>query len=115
MLTHRNLVVNATQLIAWMPGLKNAQERFLCAIPFFHVYGLTVALLGPITIAATMIIHPNPREIEPIMKLITRTKPAIFPGVPTMYIAIVNHPRVSRYDLKSIRDKRTNLNSQEIG
>ena len=103
MLTHRNLVVNATQLIAWMPGLKNAQERFLCAIPFFHVYGLTVALLGPITIAATMIIHPNPREIEPIMKLITKTKPAIFPGVPTMYVAIVNHPRVSRYDLKSIR------------
>jgi len=103
MLTHRNLVVNATQLIAWFPGLKQSQEVFLCAIPFFHVYGLTVALLGPITIAATMVIHPNPREIEPIMKLITKTKPAIFPGVPTMYVAIVNHPKVSRYDLKSIR------------
>jgi len=103
MLTHRNLVVNATQLIAWFPGLKRAQEKFLCAIPFFHVYGLTVALLGPVTIAATMIIHPNPREIEPVMKLITKTKPAIFPGVPTMYIAIVNHPHVSKYDLKSIR------------
>jgi len=103
MLTHRNLVVNATQLIAWFPGLKESQEVFLCAIPFFHVYGLTVALLGPITIAATMVIHPNPREIEPIMKLITKTKPAIFPGVPTMYVAIVNHPKVSRYDLKSIR------------
>ncbi|TLZ55432.1 MAG: long-chain fatty acid--CoA ligase, partial [Methanobacteriota archaeon] len=103
MLTHRNLVVNATQLIAWMPGLKNAEEKFLCAIPFFHVYGLTVALLGPMTIGATMIIHPNPREIEPIMKLITKTKPAIFPGVPTMYVAIVNHKNVSKYDLKSIR------------
>ena len=103
MLTHRNLVVNATQLIAWMPGLKNAEEKFLCAIPFFHVYGLTVALLGPMTIGATMIIHPNPREIEPIMKLITKTKPAIFPGVPTMYVAIVNHKNVSKYDLRSIR------------
>ncbi len=103
MLTHRNLVVNATQLIAWFPGLKQAQEKFLCAIPFFHVYGLTVALLGPITIAATMILHPNPREIEPIMKLITKTRPAVFPGVPTMYVAIVNHPNVSNYDLNSIR------------
>src|SRR5438309_705033 len=103
MLTHRNLVVNATQLIAWFPGLKRAQEKCLCAIPFFHVYGLTVALLGPVSIAATMIIHPNPREIEPVMKVITKTKPAIFPGVPTMYIAIVNHPHVSKYDLKSIR------------
>jgi long-chain acyl-CoA synthetase len=103
MLTHRNLVVNAHQAIAWFPGLRPHEEKFLCAIPFFHVYGLTIALLGPITIAATMIIHPNPREIEPLMKLITKTKPAIFPGVPTMYIAIVNHPNVSRYDLKSIR------------
>jgi long-chain acyl-CoA synthetase len=103
MLTHRNLVVNAHQAIAWFPGLRPHEEKFLCAIPFFHVYGLTIALLGPITIAATMIIHPNPREIEPLMKLITKTKPAIFPGVPTMYIAIVNHPKVSKYDLKSIR------------
>ena len=103
MLTHRNLVVNAHQSIAWFPGLKPTQEKFLCAIPFFHVYGLTIALLGPITIAATMVIHANPREIEAIMKLITKTKPAIFPGVPTMYIAIVNHPKVSSYDLKSIR------------
>ena len=103
MLTHRNLVVNAHQAIAWFSGLKPSQERFLCAIPFFHVYGLTIALLGPITIGATMVIHPNPREIEPVMKLITKTKPALFPGVPTMYIAIVNHPKVSSYDLKSIR------------
>ncbi len=103
MLTHRNLVVNAHQAIAWFPGLAPGRERFLCAIPFFHVYGLTTALLGPIVIAAAMVIHPNPREIEPIMKLITKTRPTIFPGVPTMYVAMVNHPKISKYDLKSVR------------
>lgn len=103
MLTHRNLVVNAHQAIAWFPGLAPGRERFLCAIPFFHVYGLTTALLGPIVIAAAMVIHPNPREIEAIMKLITKTRPTIFPGVPTMYVAMVNHPKISKYDLKSVR------------
>ena len=103
MLTHRNLVANAYQAIAWFTGVRPGQDRFLAAIPFFHVYGLTTALLGRITAGATLVIHPNPREIEALMKLITKTKPAIFPGIPTMYIAILNHRNVSRYDLKSIR------------
>ena len=103
MLTHRNLVVNTHQAIAWFPGLTPGREVFMCAIPFFHVYGLTTALLGAVHIAAKMVLHPNPREIEAIMKLITKTKPTIFPGVPTMYVAIVNHPKVSKYDMKSVK------------
>ena len=103
MLTHRNLVVNTHQSIAWFPGLTPGQEVFMCAIPFFHVYGLTTALLGAVHIAAKMVMHPNPREIEAIMKLITKTKPTVFPGVPTMYVAIVNHPKVSKYDMKSVK------------
>ena len=103
MLTHRNLVVNTHQAIAWFPGLTPGREVFMCAIPFFHVYGLTTALLGAVHISAKMVLHPNPREIEAIMKLITKTKPTIFPGVPTMYVAIVNHPKVSKYDLKSVK------------
>ena len=103
MLTHRNLVVNTHQAIAWFPGLTPGREVFMCAIPFFHVYGLTTALLGAVHIAAKMVLHPNPREIEAIMKLITKTKPTIFPGVPTMYVAIVNHPKIAKYDMKSVK------------
>jgi len=103
MLTHRNLVANTNQAVAWFPGLKPGAETFLAAIPFFHVYGLTAALLSAVVLGAKMVIHPNPREIEAVMKLISKTKPAIFPGVPTMYVAIINHPKVSKYDLRSIR------------
>ena len=103
MLTHRNLVVNTHQAIAWFPGLTPGREVFMCAIPFFHVYGLTTALLGAVHISAKMVLHPNPREIEAIMKLITKTKPTIFPGVPTMYVAIVNHPKIAKYDMKSVK------------
>src|SRR2546422_195748 len=50
-----------------------------------------------------VILYPNPREIGAILKLINKTKPSLFPGVPTMYIAILRHPRLAKYDLRSIR------------
>lgn len=103
MLTHRNLVVNAHQASAWFPGVQRGKDRYLAAIPFFHVYGLTTALIAPLVDGACMVIHPNPREIEALMKLIHKQRPALFPGVPAMYVAMVNHPKLSKYDLKSIR------------
>jgi long-chain acyl-CoA synthetase len=103
MLTHRNLVANAMQTAAWLPGGVRGPERVLGAIPLFHVYGLTAVMLFSIVKGNEMILYPNPREIHAILKLIDRTKPALFPGVPTMYIAILRHPNLSRYDLRSIR------------
>ncbi|HKZ47646.1 MAG TPA: long-chain fatty acid--CoA ligase [Thermoplasmata archaeon] len=103
MLTHHNLVANALQTAAWLPDAKPGKEVFLSVIPFFHVYGLTTALLAPIRLAATMVIHANPREIPAILKLAHKTRPTIFPGVPTMYVAIINRPDVRKYDLRSIK------------
>ena len=103
MLTHRNLVANALQTAAWLPDAKPGKEVFLSVIPFFHVYGLTTALLAPVRLAATMVIHANPREIPAILKLAHKTRPTIFPGVPTMYVAIINRPDVRKYDLRSIK------------
>ena len=101
MLTHRNLVANALQGMSWIPT--KGRQRFLGAIPLFHVYGLTTVMLGPVALGAEVILHPNPREVEAILKLITKTKPTIFPGIPTLYIAILRHPNVSKYDLRSVR------------
>ncbi len=103
MLTHRNLVANAMQTAAWLPEKGGVQEKFLGAIPLFHVYGLTTVLLTGIVLGAETVLHPNPREINQILKLINKTKPSIFPGVPTMYIAILRNPKLSKYDLRSIR------------
>jgi long-chain acyl-CoA synthetase len=103
MLTHRNLVANALQAVAWLPTAGEQQERFLGVLPLFHVYGLTTAMTGPVALGADIILHPNPREIKAILKLVNKTKPSIFPGVPTMYIAILRHPNVAKYDLRSIK------------
>lgn len=102
MLTHRNLVSNALMTNAWMNPKEGVQDRFLGAIPLFHSYGVTAVLLSGITRAAELILYPNPREIDHILKLINKTKPTIFPGVPTMYIAILRNPDLKRYDLRSI-------------
>ena len=103
MLTHRNLVANALQTAAWLPAGARGPERILGAIPFFHVYGLTAVMLFSVTQGNEVILYPNPREIDSILKLVTKTKPSLFPGVPTMYVAILRNPNLSKYDLRSIR------------
>jgi long-chain acyl-CoA synthetase len=103
MLTHRNLVANAVQTAAWFATGSQTPERVLGAIPLFHVYGLTAVMLLSIAKASEIILYPNPREIDAILKLIDKTKPSLFPGVPTMYIAILRHPNLAKYDLRSVR------------
>ncbi|HWM51662.1 MAG TPA: long-chain fatty acid--CoA ligase [Thermoplasmata archaeon] len=103
MLTHRNLVANAMQTAAWFPEGAHGPEKVLGAIPLFHVYGLTAVMLFSIVTGNEVVLYPNPREIGAILKLINKTKPSLFPGVPTMYIAILRHPKLAKYDLRSIR------------
>src|SRR5881409_3457716 len=103
MLTHRNLVANAMQTAAWFPQGTHGPEKVLGAIPMFHVYGLTAVMLFSIVTGNEVVLYPNPREIGAILKLINKTKPSLFPGVPTMYIAILRHPKLAKYDLRSIR------------
>src|SRR2546427_12018029 len=101
MLTHRNLVANAMQTALWVPD-RGVPDRVLVAVPLFHVYGLTV-LLSATFRGNEVILHPDPREIGAILRLIQKARPTIFPGVPTMYIPILRHPKLSRYQLGSIR------------
>jgi long-chain acyl-CoA synthetase len=103
MLTHRNLVVNALQVNSWLPWKRKEQERILGAIPLFHVYGLTTVMTSAVAEGSKVILHPNPREIKAILKLINKQRPTLFPGVPTMYIAILRYPNLAKYDLKSIK------------
>jgi long-chain acyl-CoA synthetase len=103
MLTHRNLVVNTLQVKAWVTDGIEGGEKVMCAIPFFHVYGMTVAMLYGIAMGAELVIVPNPRPIENVMRVIAHERCTIYPGVPAMYIGIVNHPNVAQYDLKSVK------------
>jgi long-chain acyl-CoA synthetase len=103
MLTHCNLVANTVQISHWLVDIAQCSERMMSAIPFFHVYGMTVCMSLGVYVAAELTILPNPRPIENVMKAIQREKSTIYPGVPAMYIGIINHPDVTKYDLRSVK------------
>ncbi len=102
MLSHRNLVANALQTRHWMPEAQEAKERFLCALPFSHSYGLTTALTVPVTLGATMILKAQ-FQIKDILETIKKYRPTIFPGVPNMYMAINNFRGARKYGIRSIK------------
>lgn len=102
MLTHRNLVANTLQVVAWMPSATPGREKMMAAIPFFHVYGMTVAMNYAVYLGCEMVIVPNPRPIDNVMRIIARERATIFPGAPAMYNGIINHPDAANTDLRSI-------------
>jgi long-chain acyl-CoA synthetase len=74
-------------------------------LPLFHVYGnVGVQSLALITRNALALV-PNPRDIPDVLATINKVKPAFFNGVPTLYIAMLNHPdvRAGKIDFKSIK------------
>jgi long-chain acyl-CoA synthetase len=101
MLTHANLVANVVQCEAWFYKARKGQERVLAAIPFFHVYGMTVAMNFAIYTAAKLILVPR-FDVNMILKLIDHQQPTVFPGAPTMYIGLLNHPELAKYNISSI-------------
>jgi len=102
MLTHRNLSSNALQVRAWIPDFREGEEVVLGAIPFFHVYGMTVAMNLALLGAAKLVLLPRP-EIGPIVEAIEKHRVTLFPGVPTLYVAFNNFPGIEKRDLKSVR------------
>ncbi|WP_138756523.1 long-chain-fatty-acid--CoA ligase [Paenibacillus sinopodophylli] len=101
MLTHRNLVANTMQIAAWCYKAEEAKERFLAALPLFHVFGLTVLMNMSVLRAGTLILLPR-FEVETVLETIGRQKPTIFPGAPTMYVALIHHKAAAKTDLSSI-------------
>lgn len=102
MLSHRNLVANALQTRHWLPSAVEGRERFLCVVPFFHSYGMTAALNVPVSLGAALILKPQFVTLD-VLKTIKKYKPTIFPGSPSMYVAINNFPRVRQYNIRSIK------------
>jgi long-chain acyl-CoA synthetase len=102
---HRNLVANTLQIKSWLVTMEDGKETILIAIPLFHVYGMVAGLSYAVSLGATMIIIPNARDIPDVLENINKYHPTNFPGVPTLYNAINNHPDVKsgKINLRSIK------------
>jgi len=103
MLTHYNLVVNTIQCKEVTGGnFQPGEEKILEVVPLFHVYGMTAGMNLAVAVAGAQILIPR-FEIDWVLQAINDCRPTIFPGAPTIYIAVLNHPKVGEYDISSIK------------
>jgi long-chain acyl-CoA synthetase len=100
-LSHRNLVSNAVAAKAWSHA-RVAGDITIGALPLFHSYGMTSVMNMAVAGALTMVLIPDPRDVLHVMGSISKHRATFYPGVPTMYVAINNHPQVKEFDLSSI-------------
>jgi len=107
MLTHHNLVANALQSYHWLRGwgyVAKPQQAgwpiILCAMPFFHSYGMVV-MNEAVQFGCTLVLIPQP-EAEAIMKATQRYRVTHFPVIPRFIREILRHPDLGKYDLSSI-------------
>lgn len=106
MLTHANLTAAMEQSRLWTEAgpntLEEGKEKILTVLPLFHVYAMTVVMLRGLQGGAELILHPR-FELEKVIRDIHEKKPTMFPGVPTMYMAIINYPDIGKFDLSSLK------------
>ncbi|MGD9805802.1 MAG: long-chain fatty acid--CoA ligase [Hyphomicrobiaceae bacterium] len=102
MLTHANVYINVRQSQAWLPSVDAGHERILGALPFFHVFAMQAVMNFGIATGSEIIVMPR-FVLDDAMAMITRQRPTMMPGVPTMFIAMLNHPKLAKYDLSSLK------------
>jgi long-chain acyl-CoA synthetase len=100
-LSHRNLLANVAQVNAWLAVEPRRGDAMLSALPYFHIYGLTVAMSFSLLGGMTQVMLPR-FDAGQVLKAAARTRPRFFPGAPIMYAAVADHPKAGGYDLTSI-------------
>ena len=104
--THRSLVSSGLQLNSWVENLKGeSQDIALLPLPLFHVYANAGIQCHVFVSGSALSLIPNPRDIKDVLHTIRKVRPSFFISVPTLFIALLNHPDVKagKVDFKSIK------------
>ena len=102
MLTHRNLSCQIQQTASWFPKFEVGNEVALGALPFFHIFGLSIGMNLPIAMGWTTVLVPKPQAPQ-LLEVIRKHKPTFAPMVPTMYVGMIHHPDIEKTDLSCIK------------
>ena len=104
MLTHANIFANIVQTVAWTNPtyVFGGEERYLVVIPYFHIYAFSVCMMTGLWVGALQIIHPK-YDPEQVLASIKQFRPTYFPAVPTVFVSLLNHPRVAEFGLEHVR------------
>jgi long-chain acyl-CoA synthetase len=104
MLTHANIWANVVQTESWTNPvyILGGNERYLVVIPYFHIYAFSVCMMVGLRVGALQIIHPK-YEPDAVLASIRDFRPTYFPAVPTVFVSLLNHPKVGEYGLDRVR------------
>ncbi len=105
MLTHANLTGAISIYNAWLAGtgrIPQPDDKIIGVLPYFHIYALTNVLLLGIRNGVEQLLRLR-FDVETTLRDISEKRATNFPGVPTMWIALANHPEIEKYDLSSLR------------
>jgi long-chain acyl-CoA synthetase len=104
--THQALLMTAMQVKAWFGALLvDWEDVGIANMPFFHIYGNLGTLIAGLVGRHPLALVPNPRDLDDLLVTIRRVRPALLPGVPTLFIALLRHPKVQtgKVDFKSVK------------
>ena len=106
-LTHANLIANKMQISLWLDAAFQSRPRpevltFVCALPLYHIFALTVNSLMGIAMGGHNILIANPRDIPAFVKELQKHKVHVFPGLNTLFNALMNNPDFRKVDFSSL-------------
>ncbi|KAA1185805.1 long-chain fatty acid--CoA ligase [Rhizobium tropici] len=105
-LTHSNLLANQLQLLLWLQSAyinkpRPEQLTFVCALPLYHIFALTVNSLMGMSLGGHNVLIANPRDIPAFIKELGKYKFDMFPGLNTLFNALMNNPEFTKLDLSN--------------
>ncbi|TRB00404.1 MULTISPECIES: long-chain fatty acid--CoA ligase [Rhizobium/Agrobacterium group] len=107
-LTHANLLANKAQISLWLDAAFSSRKdrpevlNFICALPLCHIFALTVNSLMGIALGGHNLLIANPRDIPGFVKELSHYQPHVFPGINTLFNALMNNEDFRKLDLSSL-------------
>jgi long-chain acyl-CoA synthetase len=103
MLTHGNIFANVVQSESWRHNVpRRGEHRVLVVIPYFHIYAFTVCMMNGIWMGSLQVILPK-YDVEWVLNAIRDFRPTFFPAVPTIFVSLLAHPKVTEYGLDLVQ------------
>ncbi len=108
MLSHRNVIANLMQNEAWLQPALDKEPKlesltFVCALPLYHIFALTICCLMGTRIGGLNILVPNPRDIPGLVKTLSKYRFNMFPAVNTLYNGLLNNPDFAKIDFSMLK------------
>jgi long-chain acyl-CoA synthetase len=106
-LLNRNIIANMLQVEAWMQPAINThtdeQHNFVCALPLYHIFALTVCNMIGMRTGSCNLLIPNPRDIPGFVKELSTFRFNVFPCLNTLFNALANNPEFAKLDFSSLK------------